>query len=177
MLSLEGKNKKEFSPSARFIHCMCVLLQSVFPERTLSSGTGRGSALFHMGFILAKRPPLPGRVSNVVSVNPADVDELYPIMTMKRNYWSDFKAPDLTLGRKPRFPPTLGADKGVTRSGGRSKESWLQMKTTITIIISWQNQRTLRLRLPLCLLLPGLNQLKCPKVAPGSCFSNEGKFP
>lgn len=31
--------------------------------------------------------------------------------------------------------------------------------------------------LPLSLLLPGLNSLKCPKVAPGSCLSNEGRFP
>lgn len=98
MLSLEKKKEEEFSPSARFIYCMCVLVRSVFCERTLSSGAGRGSALFHIGLISTRLPPLPGQVIKAASVNPADVDKFYPIKTIKRRYWFNFKAPGFDFG-------------------------------------------------------------------------------
>lgn len=66
---------------------MCVLLRSVFPERTRSSGAGGASAFFHRGFIF-------DCVIKVPWGNPADLD----IKAIKRRYWFDFQAPGLDFG-------------------------------------------------------------------------------
>lgn len=82
MLSL---GKKKVFPIALIYILYVRSITDCFPERTLSSGTGKGSALFHVGFILANLPPLPGCAIKAAAVNPQTLINYVQLRPLKAN--------------------------------------------------------------------------------------------